>query len=164
MPTPANWVTQPAKLAMPSSHLPPQHPPSLGIPQTSAGPCEKQIYFHSRDTHTLCIYWVCQVTFEISQVPPTCPHVNTLTCTLPCLTHWARTKLEHLLSGASLLFGICWSTVQQWYESWVSKPFPFPSLSWDSLVLCSCPITYWNVTLATVRKARLPLVSQPLAN
>lgn len=49
------------------------HPPSLGIPQTSAGPREKQMHFGVRHTHTVPphIYGVCQASLEINQVPPT---------------------------------------------------------------------------------------------
>lgn len=82
-------------------------------------------------------------------------HASSLTCTLPCLPHQAGTRLEHLLSGASLLFGVCWSngTSPECQSLSLSKK-GFPSLSWDGLVMCLCPITFLKCDFSNSQKGK----------
>lgn len=82
----------PSKLGNPASQTchALQPPASTAPPLPSGSHRHLQDHMKNRftfmsDTHRapLCIYWVCQVTFEINQIPPTGPHVSTLTCSLP---------------------------------------------------------------------------------
>jgi len=102
-----------------SSCLSPQHPPCPGPPQTSAGQREKQTYFEDREApQTLYLFpGFAKLLFNPRKSLEVVPHVSTPACTLPSPRR-AGTSLEQLLSGASLLFSICASTVQQEYTSW----------------------------------------------